>query len=79
MGESEVTKSSLSVNKNEKNGSPRGLNPAISSFFLQLPHKFQNALKVNYLFCFSDASKATYSLVMRFDGYLSVLIIVTPQ
>lgn len=57
MGESEVTKSSLSFNKkNEKDGPPRVLNPAISSFFLQLPHKFQNALKVNYPI--SDASKA---------------------
>ncbi|XP_028801767.1 uncharacterized protein LOC114756954 [Neltuma alba] len=45
MGESEVTKSSLSVNKNEKDGSPRVLNPAIPTFLLQLPHKFHNALK----------------------------------
>lgn len=63
MGESEVTKSSLSVNKNEKNGSPRVLNPAISSFFLQLPHKFQNALKVNYLFFFLTLQKLLTALL----------------
>ncbi|KAK7386875.1 hypothetical protein VNO78_27221 [Psophocarpus tetragonolobus] len=34
MGESEVTK--LNVTKNEKNGFPRGLDPAISKFFVQL-------------------------------------------
>ncbi|KAF7829354.1 putative OBP32pep [Senna tora] len=45
MGESDVTKSRLNVNKNEKGGFSRALNPAISTFFVQLPHKFQNILK----------------------------------
>ncbi|XP_054823279.1 uncharacterized protein LOC129321519 [Prosopis cineraria] len=45
MGESEMTKSSLNVNKNGEDRSPRALNPAISTFLLQLPHKFQNTLK----------------------------------
>ncbi|KAK7317620.1 hypothetical protein RJT34_02013 [Clitoria ternatea] len=36
MGESEVTKFSLNVRKNEKDGFPRGLDPAISKFFVQL-------------------------------------------
>lgn len=48
MGESEVTKFSLDVRKNEKEGFPKGLDPAISKFFVQLPHKFQNILKVNH-------------------------------
>lgn len=51
MGDSEVTKFSLDVKKNEKNWSPRRLDPAISKFFVQLPNKFQNILKVNHQFC----------------------------
>ncbi|XP_061372319.1 uncharacterized protein LOC133314810 [Gastrolobium bilobum] len=45
MGESEVTKFSLNVRKNEKDGFSRGLKPEISKFFGQLPHKLQNVLK----------------------------------
>ncbi|KAK7361852.1 hypothetical protein VNO77_03937 [Canavalia gladiata] len=41
MGEPEVTKFSLNVSKNEKDGFPRGLDPAISKFFVQL----QNVVK----------------------------------
>ncbi|KAJ1423053.1 START-like domain superfamily [Sesbania bispinosa] len=44
MGESEVTKFSLKVRKNEKDGFPR-LDPAIPNFFVQFPHRFQNILK----------------------------------
>ncbi|KAG5001688.1 hypothetical protein AAZX31_08G276300 [Glycine max] len=36
MGDSEVAKFGLKVGKNEKNGFPRGLDPAISKFFVQL-------------------------------------------
>ncbi|XP_004509756.1 uncharacterized protein [Cicer arietinum] len=45
MGESEGTKCSLDIRKNEKDGIPKGLDPAISNFFVQLPNKFQNVLK----------------------------------
>lgn len=51
MDESEVTKFSLNVKKDEKDGSPRGLNPAISKFFVQLPNKLQNILQVNHRSC----------------------------
>ncbi|ESW25736.1 hypothetical protein PHAVU_003G061200 [Phaseolus vulgaris] len=36
MGESGMSKFGLNVRKNEKNGFPRGLDPAISKFFVQL-------------------------------------------
>ncbi|XP_022632468.1 uncharacterized protein LOC106779894 isoform X1 [Vigna radiata var. radiata] len=36
MGESQMTKFGLNVRKNEKSGFPRGLDPAISKFFVQL-------------------------------------------
>ncbi|XP_045833676.1 uncharacterized protein LOC123924751 [Trifolium pratense] len=44
-GESEVTKFSLDARKNEKDRFPKVLDPAISNFFVQLPHKFQNIVK----------------------------------
>lgn len=47
MGDSEVAKFGLKVGKNEKNGFPRGLDPAISKFFVQL----QIVVKVNHLSC----------------------------
>jgi len=47
MGESQMTKFGLNVKKNEKNGFPRGLDPAISKFFVQL----QSVVKVNNLSC----------------------------
>ena len=45
MGDSEVAKFGLKVGKNEKNGFPRGLDPAISKFFVQL----QSVVKVSHL------------------------------
>lgn len=45
MGESEGTKFSLDARKNEKVRFPKRLDPAISKFFVQLPHKFQNIVK----------------------------------
>ncbi|CAI8608555.1 unnamed protein product [Vicia faba] len=45
MGESEGTKFGLDIRKNEKEGFQKRLNPAISNFFVQLPHKFQNVVK----------------------------------
>ena len=44
MGDSEMTKFGLKVGKN---GFPRGLDPAISKFFVQL----QIVVKVNHLSC----------------------------
>ena len=41
-----MKKFSLNVRKNEKGGLPKGLDPAISTFFVQLPNRLQNVLKV---------------------------------
>jgi hypothetical protein len=48
MGESEGGKFSLDARKNEKVRFPKRLDPAISKFFVQLPHKFQNIVKVSH-------------------------------
>ncbi|KAL1327536.1 hypothetical protein HN51_037585 [Arachis hypogaea] len=45
MGESEVKKFSLNINKNGKSAFPKALDPAISTFFVQIPNKLQNVLK----------------------------------
>ncbi|RDY14034.1 hypothetical protein CR513_00959 [Mucuna pruriens] len=44
MGESELTKFGLHVRKNEKQGFPRGLDPAISKFFVQLQSVIKSRL-----------------------------------
>jgi len=48
MGESEGAKFSLDARKNEKVRFRKALDPAISKFFVQLPHKFQNIVKVGH-------------------------------
>jgi hypothetical protein len=65
-GESEGTKFSLDTRKNEKDRFPKGLDPAISNFFVQLPHKFQNIVKVNHEFC---GLKFSMNLDLRLTDY----------
>ncbi|KDO36897.1 hypothetical protein CISIN_1g034097mg [Citrus sinensis] len=45
MGEKEETKNSIDVHNNKIKSTPKVFDPAISSFFVQLPHKVQNYLK----------------------------------
>ncbi|MED6143681.1 hypothetical protein PIB30_007979 [Stylosanthes scabra] len=45
MADSEVKKFSINVKKNGKGGFPKALDPAISTFFVQIPNKLQNVLK----------------------------------
>ncbi|KAL5552872.1 hypothetical protein UlMin_040273 [Ulmus minor] len=45
MGEKEVTKTSLDIHNNERNGRFQAFDPVVSQFFVQLPHKVQNFVK----------------------------------
>lgn len=53
MGEKEETKNSIDVHKNKIKCTPKVFDPAISSFFVQLPHKVQNYLKVSIVETFN--------------------------
>lgn len=76
MGESEGTKCSLDIRKNEKDGIPKGLDPAISNFFVQLPNKFQNVLKVNHQSC---VLKFNRSLDLSLTDYYYFLTTVSAE
>lgn len=46
MGDNELGKMNADLNEAKKNGKIKVINPALAGFFVQLPHKLQNGLKV---------------------------------
>lgn len=49
MGETEMSKTNIGIHMNKENGKRRAFDSAFSTFFVQLPHKLQNCLKVGLL------------------------------
>lgn len=63
MGEKEETKNSIDVHNNKTNSTSKVFDPAISSFFVQLPHKLQNYLKVCIVETFNGCWFSSWSFI----------------